>query len=105
MRRSNDGSSETRSERPVPRLSNVATRAKLARRRSHRAKSGWALGLDVRHEARYKDQINWPAAKNLVSDMNVATFGIARHWQRHRTLTKLHADRLARAQQRSRVDS
>src|SRR5216684_5871866 len=49
--------------------------------------------LDVRHEARYKHQINRPAAKDLVSDVNVAAFGIARDRHRHRTLPKPQADR------------
>src|SRR5260370_20185178 len=49
--------------------------------------------LDMRHEARYKDQINRPAAKDLVSYVNVAAFGIACDWHRHRTLPKPQADR------------
>ena len=44
-------------------------------------------------EARYKDQINRSAAKNLVGYVNVAAFGIARDWHRHRTLRKPQADR------------
>jgi hypothetical protein len=41
-----------------------------------------------------KIQINRPGAKDLVSYMNVATFGIPRHPHRHRTLLKPQADRL-----------
>jgi hypothetical protein len=44
--------------------------------------------LDVRYEARYKDQIDRPAAKDLVSYVNVAALGIARDRHRHRTLLK-----------------
>src|SRR5208337_939085 len=42
--------------------------------------------FEVRHEARYKDQINRPITEDLVGNVNVTALGIARHRRRHRTL-------------------
>jgi hypothetical protein len=39
--------------------------------------------FDMRDEARYKNEIGRAAAKNLVSDMNIAAFGVVRYGHGH----------------------
>ena len=79
MRWSRPGNALTRSDRPVPRLSNMMTRALLPNWSSQRAKPGssqQASACDTKPGA--SDRSTGPSAEHLVGDMDVAAFRIAR---------------------------
>jgi hypothetical protein len=72
------GKSETRSDKPVPRLSKVMSRENEASRNIRCSNPGSPMDIEIGDEAGHEHQVEWPGAENLVGNMNVAALGVAR---------------------------